>query len=168
MSIDKMSENCWNFGCPKGVEKKWTFAPRDLPFSKLQIWNLKIYIPHFVWKSRMIIKGIFLSFSLITEWMNMNEYMIKTFMLLKDFREPFLSFELTYFRNSFCYRIENNWSLKYKIFSRVGPLGTNLILFVSFGIAEISRLFKVKMKCFFLLLNLKEQQKSGRLPFTVS
>ena len=29
------------------------------------------------------------------------------------------------------------------------------------------RLFKVQMKCFFLLLNLKEQQKSGRrrLPF---
>ena len=29
--------------------------------------------------------------------------------------------------------------------------------------------FKVQMKCFFfLLLNLKEQQKSGRSPFTVS
>ena len=27
---------------------------------------------------------------------------------------------------------------------------------------------KVQMKCFFLLLNLKEQQKSGRSPFTVS
>ena len=27
---------------------------------------------------------------------------------------------------------------------------------------------KVRMKYFFLLLNLKEQQKSGRLPFTVS
>ena len=28
--------------------------------------------------------------------------------------------------------------------------------------------YKVKMKCFFLLLNLKEQQKSRRSPFTVS
>ena len=27
--------------------------------------------------------------------------------------------------------------------------------------------FKVQMKSFFLLLNLKEQQKSGRLPFTI-
>ena len=27
---------------------------------------------------------------------------------------------------------------------------------------------KVQMKCFFLFPNLKEQQKSGRLPFTVS
>ena len=29
-------------------------------------------------------------------------------------------------------------------------------------------LLKVQMKCFFLFPNLKEQQKSGRLPFTVS
>ena len=29
-------------------------------------------------------------------------------------------------------------------------------------------LVKVQMKCFFLFPNLKEQQKSGRLPFTVS
>ena len=28
--------------------------------------------------------------------------------------------------------------------------------------------FKVQMKCFVLLLNLKEQEKSGRSPFTVS
>ena len=28
--------------------------------------------------------------------------------------------------------------------------------------------FKVQMKCFFLFSNLKEQQKSGRLPFAVS
>ena len=31
-----------------------------------------------------------------------------------------------------------------------------------------TRYFKVQMKCFFLLLNLKEQQKSRRSPFTVS
>ena len=30
------------------------------------------------------------------------------------------------------------------------------------------RSLKVQMKCFFLFSNLKEQQKSGRLPFTVS
>ena len=29
-------------------------------------------------------------------------------------------------------------------------------------------ILKVQMKCFFLFPNLKEQQKSGRLPFTVS
>ena len=46
------------------------------------------------------------------------------FMRLKDFREPLLSFEFMHFRNSFCYRIENNWSFKYKILSRAGPLGT--------------------------------------------
>ena len=33
-----------------------------------------------------------------------NEYM----MLLKDLREPLLSFELIYFTTSFCYRIENS------------------------------------------------------------
>ena len=38
--------------------------------------------------------------------MNMNEYIIEL-MLLKDFREPLVSFELIYFRNSFCYGIEN-------------------------------------------------------------
>ena len=59
-------------------------------------------------------------------------------MLLRDFREPSLSFKLMHFRSSFCYRVENNWSFKYKKFSRVGPLGTNLIFFISPGIAEIS------------------------------
>ena len=34
--------------------------------------------------------------------------------------------------------------------------------------AIISWVLKVQMKCFFLFPNLKEQQKSGRLPFTVS
>ena len=29
-------------------------------------------------------------------------------------------------------------------------------------------MFKVQMKCSFFMLNLKEQQKSGRSPFTVS
>ena len=32
----------------------------------------------------------------------------------------------------------------------------------------INNKFEVQMKCFFLFPNLKEQQKSGRLPFTVS
>ena len=35
-----------------------------------------------------------------------------------------------------------------------------------FGIIAVG--FKVQMKCFFLFPNLKEQQKSGRSPFTVS
>ena len=34
------------------------------------------HILHFEWKSRMI-KGTFLSFSISTEWMNMNEYIIQ-------------------------------------------------------------------------------------------
>ena len=33
---------------------------------------------------------------------------------------------------------------------------------------NIEKVVKVQMKCFSLLLNLKEQQKSGRSPFTVS
>ena len=39
---------------------------------------------------------------------------------------------------------------------------------LSFLSVEVDILLKVQMKCFFLLLNLKEQQKSGRSPFTVS
>ena len=50
-------------------------------------------------------------------------------MVLKKFREPLLSFKSIHFRNSFCYRIENNSSFEYKILGRVGPLGANLIFF---------------------------------------
>ena len=35
-------------------------------------------------------------------------------------------------------------------------------------IQEKTKELKVQMKCFFLFPNLKEQQKSGRLPFTIS
>ena len=56
--------------------------------------------------------------------MNMNEYM--TELLLKDFREPLLSFELICFRNSFCYRIENSCGFGYKI---LGYVGQNLNFF---------------------------------------
>ena len=58
-------------------------------------------------------------------------------MILKDFREPLLSFQLIYFRNSFCYRIENSLGFRYKILDHVGPLVKNLNFFVSLGIAEI-------------------------------
>ena len=58
-------------------------------------------------------------------------------MPLKDFREPSLSFVLIYFKNSFCYRIENSQGFRYKILDHVGPLGKNLNYFVSLGIAEI-------------------------------
>ena len=44
-------------------------------------------------------------------------------MLLKDFTESLLSFELIYFGNSFSYRIENSLGFRYKIFGHVGPLG---------------------------------------------
>ena len=62
-----------------------------------------------------------------------------TLMLLKDFREPLLSFELIYLRNSFCYTIENSRGFRYKILSHVGPFGKKKIFFVSLGIAEILR-----------------------------
>ena len=68
-------------------------------------------------------------------------------MLLKDFREPLLSFELIYFRNSFYYRIENSLSFEYKILNHVGPLGKNLNFFVSFGISEILGF----LSCLFIL-----------------
>ena len=58
-----------------------------------------------------------------------------TFMFMKDFREPSLSFELMYFRNSFCFRIENIWSFRHKILCCVGLLGTNFIFKISLGIA---------------------------------
>ena len=57
-------------------------------------------------------------------------------MLLKNFREPLLSLELIYFRNFFCYIIENSRDFRYKILDHVGPLGKPYYL-VSLGIAEI-------------------------------
>ena len=67
----------------------------------------------------------------------MNEYMIELWCFnLKDFREPLLSFELLYFRNSFCDTVKNSWSFEYKILGHVGLLG-KASLFVSLGIAEI-------------------------------
>ena len=120
--------------------KKWNFLPRDIPCSKFKIWH----IPDFVWMSQMI-KGTFLSFSLITdEWIWMNIYSW-TSTLLKDFREPLLSFKLIHFRNFFYYRIENNWSFRNRILSRVAPLRTNLISFVSLGITWIPRSSKLSI-----------------------
>ena len=58
-------------------------------------------------------------------------------MLLKELREPLLSFEFIFFRNSFCHREGNSLSFKYKILGHVGLLGENLIFFVSLGIAEV-------------------------------
>ena len=50
----------------------------------------------------------------------MNEYDLN-FMLLKDFREPLLlSLEMMHFRNSLCYRIDNNSSFKHKSLNHVG------------------------------------------------
>ena len=102
-------------------------------------WNLLFWkklsvslLPHFMWKSQTI-KGTFLSFSLIREWMNMNEYewiCDWTLMLLKDFKEPLLSFELIYLTNFFCHRIENIWGFRYKILGHGGPLGKNLIFYL--------------------------------------
>ena len=57
-------------------------------------------------------------------------------MLLKNIREASLSFELIYFRNSFCYRIEHSRGFRYKILSHVGPFGEKPYFLVSFGIAK--------------------------------
>ena len=54
-------------------------------------------------------------------------------MLLKDFREQLLFFELIYFRNSFCYRIENSRGFSYKILGHVGLLGKTLIFLSPLG-----------------------------------
>ena len=87
-------------------------------------------LPHFVWKSQPI-KGTFCHFhSSENEWIWMNIW-------LNSDGEPLLSFQLIYFRNSFCYRKESSWGFRYKILDHVGPLGKNLNFFVSLGIAEI-------------------------------
>ena len=69
-------------------------------------------------------------------------------MLLMDFRESLLSFELIYFRNSFCYRTENSWSFKYKILSHVSPLEENLSFLYPLGLLKyyhfLSGLFILK------------------------
>ena len=93
-------------------------------------------LPRFVWRSQTI-KGTFLSF-FTHQRMNEYEWIYDwTLMFLKDSREPLLSFELIYFRNSFCYTIENSWGFRYKILGHVGPLEKNLNVFVSLGIAWI-------------------------------
>ena len=56
-----------------------------------------------------------------------------TVMLLKDFRDPILSLEMIYFRNSFCYRMENSWTSRYKILGHVGPLGKKVVFLSPLG-----------------------------------
>ena len=73
-----------------------------------------------------------------------------TLMLLKDFRKPFnLSFELIYFWNFFCYRIENSWNFRTKILGHVGPLGKTLIFLSPLGLLKfqdfLSFLFILKL-----------------------
>ena len=85
MNIQRKFENCWNFGCFKGVEN-WISLPIDLLFSKFQMWSLELpafekfkcvqHRPHFMGKAQTI-KGTPLSFSLITERINTSEYVIE-------------------------------------------------------------------------------------------
>ena len=42
-------------------------------------------------------------------------------MLFEDFREPLLSFLWLDFINSFCYRIETNWSFKHEVLDLISP-----------------------------------------------
>ena len=82
MNIHTKFKNYWDFWLFQWSWTKWTFLPRDLPFSKFQKWNLRNLFwktectPHFVWRSRTI-KGTFLSFSLVKKWMNMNEFIVE-------------------------------------------------------------------------------------------
>ena len=98
------------------TQKVWKLL--KLPFSKLQIWNLKISsfgkpkcVPHTSFR----VKDLGHLFVIFTHH-RLNEYewiYDRTFMLLKDFRtDGFQKFS--------CYRIENNWSFRYKILSHVG------------------------------------------------
>ena len=81
-------------------------------------------------------------------------------MLLKEFREPLISFELMHFRNYFSYKIKNNSMCKYKILGRVGPLRTNLTFSSPSGLLKfynfLSFLFILKLsysKSFHGILN---------------
>ena len=65
--------------------KKVNFSSKrstTLKISDMKPWNLLLkklsvsLLPHFVWTSKTI-KGTFLSFLLIREWMNMNKYVIE-------------------------------------------------------------------------------------------
>ena len=130
--------------------------PRDLPLSKFQIWNLEIssfeknYSYLISCESHKRLKIRFWHFrSSENEWIWMNTWL--KFDAFEGLREPLLSFELIYFRNSFCYRIENTWGFRYKSLGHVGPLGKNLNFLVSLGMAEIlgfsELLFILKLSC---------------------
>ena len=72
--------------------------------------------------------------SLENEWIWMNIWL--NFDAFDGLHRAIAFFELIYFRNSFCYRIENSWGSRYESLGHVGPLRKNLNLFVSLGIAE--------------------------------
>ena len=59
------------------------------------------------------------------------------------------SFELIYFRNSFCCRIKNSWSFKYKILGHVSPVGENLTFLFPLELLKfydfLSHLFILKL-----------------------
>ena len=128
----------WKFWLSKGSWKKWTFLPRDLSLSKFQIWNLEIssfektkYVPLTSFRVKLTNdwRYIFV-ISLIREWLNMNEYiyMIELWCFWRT-SESHSSFELIYFRNSFCYRIENSWGFRHKILGHAGPWGKHFKFF---------------------------------------
>ena len=161
--MNRKSETPENFGCLKGVEKselfsQETYHSQNFRYETLKSPLLKILsvylLSHFVWKLQTI-KGTFLSFSLIREWMNMNEYMIELWCFWStDFREPLLSFEFIYFRNSFCYRIENGWGFRHKILGHVGLLGKTLKFCLPWDRWNF-RIFKTFPKHFELCLSCK-------------
>ena len=80
----------------------------------------------------------------------------RIFMLLNDFilfsHSPLFSFQLMHFRNSFCYRTENNWNFKCQNFESCRPLGDKPHFSSPLGIAEISRLSKFSIYSEIILL----------------
>ena len=127
----------------QGSWKKWTFLPRDSPFSKVQIWHLEIFsfektkwshMPHFLWQSQMINDALRHFHSSQNEWIWMkiwlNFYAFKGAITL-FWVDAFLS-------NSFCYRTENNFESR-------RSHGDRPHFFVSLEVAEISRFPKLSI-----------------------
>ena len=125
-NINIKSETPGNFGPTK--------RPTTLKISDMKPWNLlfwkKLSVPVTSFRVKVTNDWRYIFVILAHQKMNEYEWIYDwTLMLLKDFREPLLSFELIYFRNSFCYRIGNSWGFRYKILGQVGPLGKILNFF---------------------------------------
>ena len=62
---------------------------------------------------------------------------------------------MIYFRNSFCFRIENSRSFRYKILGHVGPLGKTLIFLFALGSLKFYDFLQLSFLFILKLLNSK-------------